>query len=127
MASVVRSALGALGGVRSYVSKAGMTVEESIREKVTGALAPEHLFIRNDSAKHAHHAAMAAQNGGNGETHFFVEVVSDQFQGKPQIQRHRAVNALLSSEFERGLHALSLRLKTPSEIAAEKTGCCSSR
>ena len=48
MASVVRSALGALGGVRSYVSRAGMTVEESIREKVTGALAPEHLFIRNE-------------------------------------------------------------------------------
>ena len=58
---------------------------------------------------------------------FFVELVSDRFQGKPQIARHRAVNALLAPEFERGVHALSLRLKTPEEIAREKTGCCSSR
>lgn len=70
---------------------------------------------------------MVAQNGGNGETRtcaahadFFVEVVSNHFQGKPQIARHRAVNALLAPEFERGVHALSLRLKTPAEMAREK-------
>ncbi len=58
---------------------------------------------------------MAAQGGGNGETHFFVHVISDKFQGMTQIKRHRAVNALLQGEFERGLHALSLRTKTWAE------------
>jgi stress-induced morphogen len=58
---------------------------------------------------------MAAQGGGNGETHFYVHVVSDKFAGMPQIKRHRAVNALLAAEFERGLHALSLRTKTWAE------------
>ncbi|WFD45691.1 BolA domain UV induced protein Uvi31 [Malassezia furfur] len=124
---MLRSPGGLLRGVRYYVSRSVMSVEDSIRAKISDAFAPSHLFIRNDSSMHAHHAAMAAQNGGNGETHFFVEVVSDQFQGKPQIARHRAVNALLASEFERGVHALSLRLKTPAEIERERTGCCSSR
>ncbi|PKI85625.1 hypothetical protein MVES_000473 [Malassezia vespertilionis] len=89
-----------LSGLRTYVSSTPMSVEESIREKVTHEFAPEQLLVRNDSMKHAHHAAMAAQGGGNGETHFFVEIVSDRFQGKPQIARHRAVNALLGAEFE---------------------------
>ena len=52
---------------------------------------------------------------------FFVEMVSAAFQGKPPLARHRAVNSLLAPEFDRGLHALSLRLKTPEEIARERS------
>lgn len=37
-----------LGGVRRYVSQAVMSVEESIRTKLTDTFAPEHLFIRNE-------------------------------------------------------------------------------
>ena len=55
---------------------------------------------------------------------FFVEMVSAAFQGKPPLARHRAVNSLLAPEFDRGLHALSLRLKTPEEVARERSGCC---
>lgn len=43
-------------------------IEASMRAKLQEALKPATLNIRNDSAKHAHHAAMAAQGGGNGET-----------------------------------------------------------
>lgn len=32
-----------------------------------------------------HHAAMRAQGGGNGESHFTVEVVSSEFEGKVSI------------------------------------------
>lgn len=61
-------------------------------------------------------------------TDFFVDMVSASFQGKVRrsadvqtyIARHRAVNALLAPEFGQGLHALSLRLKTPEEIAKEQ-------
>lgn len=76
---------------------------------------------------------MVAQGGGNGETRtfahsynadFFVEMVSSAFQGKSFIARHRAVNSLLAPEFDRGMHALSLRLKTPEEVAREQSGCC---
>lgn len=91
-------------------------METSMRTKLEAEFGPEvEVNIRNDSSKHAHHAAMAAQGGGNGETHFYVHVISDKFQGMTQIKRHRAVNALLEGEFEKGLHALSLRTKTWAE------------
>lgn len=46
---------------------------------------------------------------------FAVAIVSSAFEGKTQIARHRLVNSLLKDEFDAGLHALSLRLKTPKE------------
>ncbi|PWN21654.1 bola-domain-containing protein [Microstroma glucosiphilum] len=106
--------------LRSFTSTARiMSIEESMRNKIQSAFKPTHLKIRNDSSKHAHHAAMAAQGGGNGETHFYIEVVSDDFSGKTQIARHRSINSLLSDEFASGLHALSLRTKTPAEVEKE--------
>ncbi|KDN52409.1 bola-like protein [Tilletiaria anomala UBC 951] len=104
------------------------SLEASMRAKLAAALAPLHtLRIRNDSSKHAHHAAMvaaraqAAATVSRLETHFFVEAVSGAFNGLSSLQRHRMVHALLSDEFQRrGLHALSLRLKTPDEVEKEK-------
>lgn len=51
---------------------------------------------------------------------FAVAIVSSAFAGKTQIARHRQVNSLLKDEFDnQGLHALSLRLKTPEEWEGE--------
>lgn len=51
---------------------------------------------------------------------FAVAIVSSAFAGKTQIARHRLVNSLLKDEFDNmGLHALSLRLKTPEEWEGE--------
>ena len=54
------------------------------------------------------------------ETHFALNVVSEEFKGKMQPARHRMVYGLLKEELERegGIHALQLRTKTPEE--AEK-------
>ncbi|SPO22946.1 uncharacterized protein UTRI_01624 [Ustilago trichophora] len=108
------------GQTRGYATSASasrpMSMETCMRTKLEAEFGPQvEVNIRNDSSKHAHHAAMAAQGGGNGETHFYVHVISDKFQGMTQIKRHRAVNALLEAEFEQGLHALSLRTKTWAE------------
>jgi BolA-like protein 1 len=46
-------------------------------------------------------------------------MVSEEFKGKTPIARHRLVNGLLKEEFDLGLHALSLRLKTPEEWERE--------
>ncbi|KAL7419367.1 BolA domain UV induced protein Uvi31 [Cryptotrichosporon argae] len=95
-------------------------VETSIQTKLIDAFQPTLIRISNDSSKHAHHAPMRAINGGTGETHFAVAIVSPAFVGKSQIARHRLVNGLLKDEFEHmGLHALSLRLKTPDEWERE--------
>ncbi|KAK8847563.1 hypothetical protein IAR55_005422 [Kwoniella newhampshirensis] len=98
-------------------------VETAIQQKILDAFQPVLLRVYNDSSKHAHHSAMRAQGGGNGETHFAIHLVSPLFKGKTAIARHRMVNALLKEEFdERGLHALSLRLKTPEEWEKEGGG-----
>lgn len=90
-------------------------VERSIREKLNALLRPVSLTINNDSWKHRHHAAMREQDGGNGETHFSIRIVSDAFEGKSPIQRHRMINSALSEEFTQGLHALSLETRTEEE------------
>ncbi|GAA6024444.1 hypothetical protein JCM10207_005765 [Rhodosporidiobolus poonsookiae] len=93
-------------------------VEQAIREKLTAALSPSVLAISNDSHAHRHHAPMRAQGGGSGETHFTVQVVSERFDGLRMIQRHRLVNDTLKGEFEAGLHALSIKAKSPQEYEA---------
>ncbi|ORY23994.1 bola-like protein-domain-containing protein [Naematelia encephala] len=95
-------------------------VETAIHEKLTEALGPTLFRIQNDSSKHSHHVAMRAQGGGNGETHFSLTIVSSAFDSKSPIARHRLVNGLLKDEFDtKGLHALSLKCKTPAEWERE--------
>ncbi|EGO25396.1 hypothetical protein SERLADRAFT_387248 [Serpula lacrymans var. lacrymans S7.9] len=91
-------------------------VEKTIREKLTSLLQPSQLTVTNDSWQHRHHAPMVAQGGGNGESHFSVEVISEAFKGKSTMQRHRMIYSALSDELAQGLHALSLRTKTLEEI-----------
>ncbi|EJU04551.1 bola-domain-containing protein [Dacryopinax primogenitus] len=94
----------------------GGPVEEAIRTKLTTLLSPTSLNIQNDSWKHRHHAPMKAIGGGDGETHFNVQVVSTEFEGKSTMARHRMIYAALAEEMEAGLHALSLSTKTPKEM-----------
>ncbi|TDL26164.1 bola-like protein [Rickenella mellea] len=88
-------------------------VETSIREKLTALLNPAVLSITNDSWQHRHHIAMRDQGGGNGETHFTIHIESDAFKGKNLMQQHRMIYQALSAELKAGLHALSLKTKTP--------------
>ncbi|KAI0728149.1 bola-like protein-domain-containing protein [Fomitopsis betulina] len=93
-------------------------VATSIRDKLS-ALQPSELNITNDSWQHRHHAPMRAQGGGSGETHFSIQVVSEQFRGKTTMQRHRLIYSMLSDELSQGLHALSLKTKTPEEVQSQ--------
>lgn len=72
------------------------------------ALAPVHLEVLNESDQHA---------GPPGrESHFRVRVVSDAFDGKSRVQRHRQVNALLQDILvPGGVHALALELYTDAQ------------
>ena len=60
------------------------------------------------------HAGHAGARPG-GETHYQVTLVSTAFEGLSRIARQRLVYAALREEFDTGLHALSLDLKTPGE------------
>lgn len=96
-------------------SMSSTPVEDAVRRKITEALQPTILEIRNDSHLHSHHKAMVGSTSK--ETHFAVTIVSDEFKGKMQPARHRMVYGLLNDELKRegGIHALQLRTKTPEE------------
>lgn len=70
-------------------------------------LNPVYLRVEDESGNH--HVPKGAQ------THFKVIAVSARFDGLKPIARHRLLNQLLSSEFEHGLHALSMHLFTQEE------------
>lgn len=83
--------------------------------KLQEAFQPTVLCISNDSHRHAGHSGNPT-GAADAETHFSVEIVSDAFEGKPLVQRHRSVYALLQPELDAGLHALQLKIKAPNEI-----------
>lgn len=81
---------------------------EILRERLLG-LDPVSLEIRDDSARHAGHAG--AREGG----HFIVAIVSPRFAGLSVMQRHRLVYDAVGELKTQGIHALSIRAKTPDE------------
>ncbi len=87
---------------------------DDIRHLLTEGLSPLDLQIEDESALHAGHAGAAARWDG-GVTHLKVRVVSSAFAGKSRVDRHRLVNALLTSEMAKGLHALAIEAKAPGE------------
>lgn len=84
---------------------------DRIEAALRTALAPTAIEVVDDSASHAGHAGARA----GGQTHYNLLVVSAQFEGLNRVARHRLVNQALGPEFDAGLHALSLVLRTPAE------------
>jgi BolA protein len=92
-----------------------MNRAERIQIALETGLDVQQIEVRDDSRMHAGHAGAQPE----GETHFDVVVVSPDFAGQSRVIRQRSVYALLSKEFEGGLHALSMRALTPDEAQKE--------
>lgn len=96
-----------------------MSIQSTIEDKLRRAFSPERMEIVNESHLHAghHHADSGhhAQFDGSGETHFRVRLVAPAFAGMSRIERHRAVNTLLSDELQGGVHALAIEPAAPGE------------
>lgn len=103
------------GSVSNSDSGAGLgTRGERIREKLERELKPVELDLEDISYQHAGHAGV---RGSDGETHFNLKIVCNEFEGKSMVKRHRMIYGLLQEELQSGLHALSIIAKTPSEVA----------
>ncbi|GAB2279795.1 SufE-like protein 1, chloroplastic/mitochondrial [Dionaea muscipula] len=87
---------------------------ERIRERLERELKPVEMVIEDISHQHAGHAGVRGRT--DGETHFNLRVISEEFEGKTLVKRHRMIYALLQDELQNGLHALSIVAKTPSEV-----------
>lgn len=83
---------------------------EAIEALLTDAFSPTGLKIKDQSHLHAGHEG--AKSGGG---HFDVRIVSDAFEGKRALQRHRMVFEALESMMDSEIHALRITAKTPGE------------
>jgi len=84
-----------------------MTMLTTIEEKLTNAIALSHLDVIDESSNH---------NVPKGsESHFKVILVSDEFNEKSLLQRHRMVNETLADELQHKIHALAIHTYTTTE------------
>ncbi len=90
-----------------------MTVQTNIEEKLTVQLRPLHLQVENESNRH--------NVPPGSESHFKVVLVSDAFEGKTMVTRHRMINEILTDELQNKIHALALHTYTRNDWK-EKNG-----
>ena len=100
-------------------------IQDRIKVALINALSPSRLEVIDESPKLSRQAQLDLAAGKSiskkeREVHLRVEIVSSSFEGQSLVKRHRSINALLSDEFNRGLHALSLDTKTPAEFDKKK-------
>ncbi len=86
-------------------------IAAEITRRLEEALAPSHLLVTNDSARHRGHAG----DDGSGESHFRVEIMAQSFAGMGRLERQRAVNSALGELMRERIHALSIKAKAPGE------------
>ena len=110
-----REAVGlvSLPGIEATQGEAAMVVEQRLREKIAGALAPVHLDVVNESGRHNVPAGS--------ETHFKIVVVSGAFAGKPRVAQHRMVFRAVDDELRDGVHALAVHTYTEDAWARTAT------
>ncbi len=84
---------------------------EEIRRRIETEFAPESVQIEDEGHLHVGHEGA---KGGLG--HFRVLIVSDMFQGKPLIKRHRLVYQAMGDLMQSDIHALTIEAFTPDEF-----------
>jgi BolA family transcriptional regulator, general stress-responsive regulator len=84
---------------------------ERLRERLQAELNPTVLEITDDSHLHAGHAGAAS-----GGSHYSVKIVSDQFEGRTLVMRHRLVYDAVHEMINKAeIHALAITAAAPSE------------
>jgi stress-induced morphogen len=81
-------------------------MKHRIEEKLQKNLNPNFLEVKNNSHLHAGHMG----DNGTGETHFAVLITAEELKNISAVNAHRKVNSLLKDEFEKGLHALEIKI-----------------
>lgn len=76
---------------------------KAIKERLTTKLQPVQLDIVDESHLHAGHS------GHGGAGHFAVTIISEAFNGKSLIERHRMVYLAVDDLMKIEIHALSIK------------------
>ena len=88
-----------------------MRTADIITEKLTSAFSPQSLEVVDESHLHAGHAGWRE----GGQTHYRVYIVSNAFEGKSRVDRHRMINTALAAELTGSVHALAIHAAAPGE------------
>ncbi len=88
-----------------------MRTADIITDKLNSTFSPQSLKVEDESHMHAGHSGHRPE----GQTHYRVYIVSQAFQGKSRIDRHRMINAALATELAGGVHALAIHAAAPGE------------
>lgn len=96
---------------KSYPDMDNTTRIKLITQRLQDAMSVHDISIEDESHKHAGHAGAKSGKG-----HFNLHIVSDDFEGKSLIQRHRMVYAALGDAMENEIHALSIKALTVTEL-----------
>jgi BolA protein len=88
-----------------------MNVRIALMEQHLASLHPTRLQITDESHLHAGHAG--ARSGGG---HYVLDIVSDEFDGKATMARHRMIYSALAEMMKQDIHALTIHAYTPEEI-----------
>jgi len=86
---------------------------DDLRERFAAAFPGAGIEVDDDSHLHAGHAGAA---GGAG--HYTVRIVSDRFDGRPTLARHRLVYDAVKDWIPHSVHALVIVARSPAEAAA---------
>ncbi len=89
------------------------TIRPQIESKLESRLNLHHLEVINESHKH--------NVPPGSESHFKIIAVSDDFDGKRLIARHRTINQILAHELADYIHALAIHCYTKDEWNEKKS------
>lgn len=78
-----------------------------IKKLLSQKLNLSFIELEDFSASHASHS----QNKGGDETHLKLTIKKDDFKGLSRIEIHKKINSVVTDEFEKGLHALTIEIK----------------
>ncbi|RMF19159.1 MAG: BolA/IbaG family iron-sulfur metabolism protein [Gammaproteobacteria bacterium] len=84
-----------------------MRIQQAIQNTLKQHFDVTHLEVINESDRH--------NVPPGSESHFKVVIVSGDFEGKRQVQRHQAVYRQLAGLLDGTVHALALHTYTPQE------------
>jgi BolA protein len=84
-------------------------IRDILEQKLLDGLQPQRMSLVNESGNHS------VPKGS--ETHWNLIIVSEVFDGKSLMQRHRAVYGALGDTMQK-IHALTMKTLTPAEWEA---------
>ena len=86
-----------------------MAIEDLMKEKLSSTIQLEHFEVKDFTGRHLHHK----QNDGG--FHLEAVIVSDSFNDKNLIERHRLVYKAMGNLMQNEIHALSMKTLTIEE------------